>query len=248
MNRTNLIGQTFERLTVLKLSNKKKGTTYLWECKCSCGNEDIVYATTYQLTHKKKKSCGCLHTEQRSALGRSKRKHVEGEVIGHYKLLYDTGRRVDGRIIWLCECLECGKTKEIVSSNMRHDGKDMPLCECEQVYSRGENKIVNIFNDSNIYYQREYGFDDLKSNGKKLRFDFRLEDGTLIEYDGIQHYQVANTGFGEDTRAIVVRDKMKNKYCLEHGITLIRIPYTHFEDLCLQDLLTDTSTFIVKEV
>lgn len=55
MNRVNLVGQTFNRLTVAKLSDKKKETTYLWECKCSCGNKDAVYATTYQLAHNKKK-------------------------------------------------------------------------------------------------------------------------------------------------------------------------------------------------
>ena len=248
MSRVDLVGQTFNRLTVIKLSDKKKGTTYLWECECSCGNKDIVYATTYQLTHNKKKSCGCLHTEQRSALGKSKKKHCVGDVIGHYKLLADTGKRIGGKVVWLCECLLCGRDKEIASYNMRYNGKDMPLCDCEETHSRGENKIIQIFNDNNIYYQREYSFEDLKSNGKKLRFDFRLEDGTLIEYDGIQHYQMKNTGFGEDTNEIVRRDALKNKYCLANHLTLIRIPYTHFEDLSLQDLLPDTSTFIVKEV
>lgn len=248
MSRVDLVGQTFNRLTVVKLSDKKKGTTYLWECECSCGNKDIVYATTYQLTHNKKKSCGCLHTEQRSALGKSKKKHSVGDVIGHYKLLADTGKRIDGKVVWLCECLLCGRDKEIASYNMRYNGKDMPLCDCEERHSRGENKIIQIFNDNNIYYQREYSFEDLKSNGKKLRFDFRLEDGILIEYDGIQHYQMKNTGFGEDTNEIVRRDTLKNKYCLANHLTLIRIPYTHFEDLSLQDLLPDTSTFIVKEV
>lgn len=169
-------------------------------------------------------------------------------MIEHYKLVADTGKRIDGKVLWLCECLLCGRDKEIVSYNMRHNGKDMPLCDCEETRSRGENKIIQIFNDNNIYYQREYSFADLKSNGKKLRFDFRLEDGTLIEYDGIQHYQMKNTGFGEDTNEIVRRDVLKNKYCLKNHLTLIRIPYTHFEDLSLQDLLPDTSTFIVKEV
>lgn len=248
MSRVDLTGQTFNRLTVLRLSDKKRGTTYLWECRCSCGNKEPVYAMTYQLTHNKKKSCGCAHTKQRSALGRSKRKHYVGEVLGHYILLQDTGKRIDNKVVWLCECLLCGRRKEIVSYNMRHNGQDMPLCDCEETHSRGEDKIIRLFNDNNIYYQREYSFDDLRSNGKKLRFDFRLKDGTLIEYDGIQHYQIKNTGFGEDTNEIVKRDMLKNEYCHKKGIILIRIPYTHYEDLCLQDLLPDTSTFIVKEV
>lgn len=246
--RQDLTGQTFNRLTVIGLSDKKKDTTYLWECVCSCGNTDKIYATTYQLTHGRKKSCGCLHTEQRRRLGRAKKKHNSGDVIGHYKLLYDSGRRVDNKVIWICECLFCGRQKEIVSYSMRDNGKSMPLCDCEQTHSRGENKIINILNQNDMYYQREFSFDDLLSNGKKLRFDFRLEDGTLIEYDGNQHFGLKNTGFGEDSQAIYNRDLMKNEYCIQHGITLIRIPYTHYDDLELSDLLADTSTFIVKEV
>ena len=247
MSRKNLIGQTFNRLTVIRLSNKKKGTTYLWECQCSCGKYP-VYATTYALTNGKKKSCGCLHTEQRRKLGLSKSKHRPGEQIENYKLLYDSGKRVDGRVVWVCECLFCGREKEISSASMRQGKRGMPLCDCQQTRSRGEAKIIQILNSNNIWYQREYSFSDLTSNGKYLRFDFRLQDNTLIEYDGIQHFGVKNRGFGEPLEVIQKRDFQKNKYCLDNNITLIRIPYTRYEKLSLKDLLPDTSNFIVKEV
>ena len=39
---------------------------------------------------------------------------------------------------------------------------------------------------------------------------------------------------------------MKDKInCKENNIPLIRIPYTHLNKLCLEDLLLETSNFIV---
>ena len=41
-------------------------------------------------------------------------------------------------------------------------------------------------------------------------------------------------------------DLIKSKWCKENNIPLIRIPYTHFDNLCLNDLLLETSNFIEK--
>lgn len=41
-------------------------------------------------------------------------------------------------------------------------------------------------------------------------------------------------------------DKIKNEYCKNKNIPLIRIPYTHFEKICLEDLLLETSNFIIN--
>ena len=54
----NYIGEKFNRLTVLEKSSLKSGTSYLWLCKCDCGNE--TYATLASLRSGHKKSCGCL--------------------------------------------------------------------------------------------------------------------------------------------------------------------------------------------
>ena len=43
------------------------------------------------------------------------------------------------------------------------------------------------------------------------------------------------------------RDVLKNQWCKDNNIPLIRIPYWHLKDLCLEDLLLETSKFIVKE-
>jgi hypothetical protein len=39
---------------------------------------------------------------------------------------------------------------------------------------------------------------------------------------------------------------MKNLYAKNNNITLIRIPYTHYEKIIIEDLLPHSSTFIVQ--
>jgi hypothetical protein len=41
-------------------------------------------------------------------------------------------------------------------------------------------------------------------------------------------------------------DSFKNQWCKDNNIPLIRIPYTHLKDLCLEDLLLETSKYIVQ--
>lgn len=51
-------GETINNITLLEITNKKRGTTYLYKCKCFCGN--IFYSTYVDINSKKVKSCGCL--------------------------------------------------------------------------------------------------------------------------------------------------------------------------------------------
>ena len=41
-------------------------------------------------------------------------------------------------------------------------------------------------------------------------------------------------------------DQYKNNWCKENNITLIRIPYTHYEDIILKDLLNNSD--FIKEI
>ena len=41
------------------------------------------------------------------------------------------------------------------------------------------------------------------------------------------------------------RDAFKNEWCKENNILLIRIPYWHLKDLCIEDLKLETSKFII---
>ena len=56
-NFKDLTGQTFDWLTVLRLSHVKKGYGAFWICKCQCGNEHVVIGKALRRGHTK--TCGC---------------------------------------------------------------------------------------------------------------------------------------------------------------------------------------------
>ena len=72
-----LIGQVFDRLTVIELSEQKNNKrSRKWLCKCTCGNNTIVGTT--ELNNKKVRSCGCLRSELHKELA-IKRNYIHGE-------------------------------------------------------------------------------------------------------------------------------------------------------------------------
>ena len=103
-------------------------------------------------------------------------------------------------------------------------GTSCPKCK----NSKGEKTISNYLSNKNINFVTQKHYDECISNkGYKLRFDFYLPDiNTCIEYDGKQHYHIIDyfngaEGFNERK----INDSIKNYYCQENNITLIRIKY-----------------------
>lgn len=65
-----LTNLTFNRLTVIKKSGINKNGSFLWECKCSCGNTYHPLVATTDLKYGYTKSCGCLAKELSSLRSR----------------------------------------------------------------------------------------------------------------------------------------------------------------------------------
>lgn len=61
MKRNNLIGQTFGRLTVLRVAGLNARQNVLWHCACVCGG--TASAPAYDLRKGRVQSCGCLVRE-----------------------------------------------------------------------------------------------------------------------------------------------------------------------------------------
>ena len=55
---SDLSGNRYGRLTVIKYSGRSQSGCYLWLCKCDCGNETIVAVNHLKNGHTK--SCGCV--------------------------------------------------------------------------------------------------------------------------------------------------------------------------------------------
>ena len=83
-------------------------------------------------------------------------------------------------------------------------------------------------NDYHLNINKDY-FCGYVIPNNKLHLDFYFPKLNLaIEYDGIQHYTPIEFFGGE--KALMEqkdRDKQKDKYCKNHNIKLIRIPYTN---------------------
>ena len=238
---SNLEGMRFGRLIAIEVNGKDKYKNFLWRCKCDCGNETLVNST--QLRQGKTQSCGCLQRERTS---QSCKKDLTGKRFGKWLVLQETAGHMPGtHYYWDCLC-DCGTTASVDGGNLISGNSQS--CGCE--YSRGERIIASLLTEYNIPFSKEKTFPDLFSeNGFPLRYDFWINNNYLIEFDGIQHFQTQNSGWNNEKSLIQnqQRDKIKNQYCFDNNLPLIRIPYTHLSKLCLEDLLLETSQFIVKK-
>ena len=82
-----LIGQVFNRLTVISYVGKDKYNHHNWNCKCVCGNETVVQANN--LKSGRTQSCGCLHIEKITKHGHT----IKGKTSSTYNSYSNTIQR-----------------------------------------------------------------------------------------------------------------------------------------------------------
>lgn len=94
---------------------------------------------------------------------------------------------------------------------------------CSKKNSTAVLSIQDILIKNNIKFEKEKVFKDCKHE-RYLPFDFYITDkNLLIEYDGEFHYKPI---FGIIQLEIQqINDSIKNSYCMEKNIQLVRIPY-----------------------
>lgn len=234
-----LVGQVFGELTVLqKTSNRASNGGVYWLCQCSCGKTKEILGQS--LKSGKTISCGCVRLKKLE-IGRGLNFHdLTGKVFGKLTVIKRIeDKELNGRfhVQWECVC-ECGNTTNVLSSNLvTGNSQSCGLCGNN---SHGNIKIAALLTSANIPYEREKCFKDCKDTSQ-LPFDFFVNNSYLIEYDGRQHFNKNTFYYNEK---IPIHDHIKSQWCIENNIPLIRIPYTHYNDLCIQDLLLETSTFI----
>lgn len=130
----------------------------------------------------------------------------------------------------------CGRIFYASITTYQH-GKN--ICSvCRKSESAGEQRVRQWLEDHNIKYRTEYIYNDCRDI-KPLPFDFYLPQyNTIIEYDGQQHFK---PWLGQESfDKTVYHDNIKNQYCIDHNITLIRIPYTkftHIDNILTKELL-----------
>ena len=131
----------------------------------------------------------------------------------------------------LHRCLTCKHEWDIKPGRILYNKTGCPICKS----SKGERNINNLLISHGIEYIREYG---IHVNGNSYRFDFYLpKENILIEYDGIQHFET-NEYFGGDEGFEIIKqsDNIKNQYCIDNNIDLIRINYKDDYDSILSKM------------
>lgn len=237
-------GNRYGKLTVIKRA-PNKGTAACWVCQCDCGN--IVIIRGRDLRNQHTQSCGCLKNINLIEHNKIIFKDLSGQTFGWLTVLEKApfyGK--NNMTMWKCQC-KCRKIINVQRNNLL-SGNTIS-CGCKTI-SMGEEKISNILKKYNITFETQKTFKSCRflDTNNLARFDFYLPHfNTIIEYDGQQHFKIG-TGYYNDKekfKKIKEHDQYKNQWCKENNILLIRIPYTHYDDLCLKDLLPETSNFIV---
>jgi len=90
--------------------------------------------------------------------------------------------------------------------------------------------------NNNISFKQHYY---VNIDNKKYYYDFYINNQYFIEYDGSQHFYYRKDGTWNNKNNFIKlqeNDNIKNQYCLNNNIPLIRIPYIIYKTLNLTDL------------
>ncbi|WP_019851516.1 zinc-ribbon domain-containing protein [Desulfitobacterium sp. PCE1] len=127
----------------------------------------------------------------------------------------------------------CGREFSMRAGNFLQ-GVRCPHC----AESKGEKIIYDFLVQNDYNFVREYR-DKRCKHKRYLPFDFAVFDEKeelklLIEYDGELHYKVGRWADAQEKLASIKRsEKIKDEFCSRHGIALLRIPYTQFDEIKL---------------
>ncbi len=223
----NIIGKKYNHLTVLEKSEKRIGGKIGYKCQCDCEKKTILYVSKTDLENNHTTSCGC-----------TRRKYKINDIISNKQIIgYIGSKNNNGHYYYKVKCLLCGREYEALGQTL----EKTVGCGCQK--SIGEFNIIQILQQNNIKYYKEYCFPN-----SLLRFDFALLDKDnniyrLIEFDGEQHYEqnIKNSGWNtyEKYQYTLKNDLKKNQIAKDNNIPLVRIPYWERDNITLKLLLED---------
>lgn len=123
----------------------------------------------------------------------------------------------------------CGQSWWVAPNSFLR-GSRCPHCSA----SKGEMAIQQHLTSSSSIFTAQYSFSDcLSTAGNRLRFDFAIFSDSskqtpvlLIEFDGKQHFEPVEYFGGQDQfERQKQNDSIKDEYCQQYSIPLLRIPY-----------------------
>lgn len=168
------------------------------------------------------KKCGVIKRSNEKRIGTEefirRAKEIHGDKYDYSRVVY---RKAKNKVILICAVH--GEFKITPDNHLRaRNGCDL----CNE--SKGESEIALYLDRLGVSYERQKRFHACRDK-RPLPFDFYLMwHGVeyLIEFDGEHHYEKHRGLFGESIDLTRKHDGIKDRYALENGYVLIRIPYT----------------------
>ena len=150
--------------------------------------------------------------------------YIKTQVIGYA----DEQNWTDTGIKCICAC---GRRFEIPYTSLKNKTRTRcDVCSTGHQLSRWCMAVEQFLNANHISYKKEVKFSDCKDK-LPLPFDYQIDAG-LIEVDGEQHENLNNYHFcgsyEENVESFYKQkyhDKLKDNYCKQHNIKLLRISY-----------------------
>ena len=124
-----LTGKKFGKLTVLSKTDDKKNGSYLYKCKCDCGNIKMV--TARDLNSNRVRSCGCSKGFHRNLVGQR---------FGKPTVIEDSGEKQKNIRMWTCQC-DCGNIVKIRTDALT-SGK-VTSCGCSKKTEEKINQLLS---------------------------------------------------------------------------------------------------------
>jgi hypothetical protein len=234
------IGKTINNWFIESYAYKKNNKYYV-NCICKCGTKKII--DLYNLTQNRSKDCGCgrkstltnIMKDNSISIGDKFGKLTVQEFVGFNKL---------HKAIYKCKC-DCGNTITVVGASLKSE--HTTSCGC---INTKYNKIIKDYIISlNYNVLQEYYIDLSEYNNSYARFDIYVPDLRLvIEYDGEGHFKPIDwSGKGIEEAITLLeatqqRDKLKDMYCYDNNMFILRIPYT--EQNNIKQLINETIKII----
>lgn len=199
-----------------------------------CGN---IYDINLNSFLNKKTKCAFCNGNKKMTIEILKNRI--NEIFGYeYSVLSEKYENVDKKLIFKHN--KCGYYWDVKVCNMLSGKSGCPMCSPK---SKGEQKIIKYLSKNNILFIKDKSFDGCIYS-INLHYDFYLTEYNIcIEFDGIQHYKPVDRFGGVDSyNEQIKKDIIKNNYCKNNEIKLIRIPYWEYDNI---NLILDKLLFIL---
>lgn len=223
-----------------------------WKCsksQCKCHSwSAVIHSRT-----NKKLQCGCPFCESKqicmhnSLLSKYPKLCKEWYYTKNDILPFECSPYANIKVWWKCSNNESHIWNAVIR-NRTALNRNCPYCN----FSKGEIAINQLLKSKNIKYIHQKRFVDCIDTNP-LSFDFYLDGyNIIIEFDGIQHFEpIEHFGGTHEFLDRQKKDNIKNKYCKENHISLLRISYQEIDqiEILFNNFLLDVAnndTFIVN--